>query len=60
MAGKPGRAGCVNLIEGRLRDVFFFLNELSYGEDGAQGLSETKREWDRKRDKSWSPKPSEP
>ena len=42
---QPTRAACVNLIEGRLRDVVAFLNELSYGDATASALKATRTRW---------------
>jgi hypothetical protein len=43
---KPTRPVAVNLIEGRLRQVMDFLDELTYGQKSTPGLAETKAEWD--------------
>lgn len=42
---QPTRAACVNLIQGKLRDVVAFLNELSYGDATASKLKGTKQRW---------------
>ena len=42
----PTRAGCVNLIGGKLRQVVAFLEELTYGEASTPELEEHRRHWD--------------
>jgi predicted RNA-binding Zn-ribbon protein involved in translation (DUF1610 family) len=39
------RPTAVNLIEGRMRDLIVFLNELAYGPDGTPGLAERADRW---------------
>ena len=43
----PTRPVGVNLIQGKLRDVVAFLDELSHSEQSTQGMGENKGEWDR-------------
>lgn len=42
----PTRAGCVNLIGGKLREVVAFLEELTYGEASTPELAEHRQLWD--------------
>jgi hypothetical protein len=44
---RPTRPVAVNLIEGRLREVVAFLDQLTYGEASTPGLEETYAAWDR-------------
>jgi hypothetical protein len=39
------RPTAVNLIEGRMRDLIVFLDELAYGPDGTPGLAEQADRW---------------
>ena len=41
----PTRAACVNLIEGKLRDVVAFLDQLAYGEESHPRLRATRDSW---------------
>ena len=42
----PTRAGCVNLIAGKLWEVVAFLEELTYGEASTPELAQHRRHWD--------------
>jgi ribosomal protein L37AE/L43A len=44
----PTRPVAINLLEGRLRDVILFLDQLSYGPGSTIGIVEQKVEWDRR------------
>jgi hypothetical protein len=54
---KPTRPVAVNLIEGRLRDVVVFLDQLTYGEKSTPGLDRTYVVWDEKieMNRDWYP-----
>jgi hypothetical protein len=56
--GKPCRAACVNLIQGRLTDVVRFLNELTYGKGAPPELAATRKAWRRQLEAAgkWHPK----
>ena len=45
--GGPTRPVAVNLIEGRLRQVVAFLDELTYGPQGTPGMGEIRAEWEK-------------
>ncbi|MEA3408350.1 MAG: hypothetical protein U9R48_09785 [Chloroflexota bacterium] len=47
---QPTRPVAVNLIEGRLRQVVAFLDELTYGKKSSPGTRETYAEWSAKID----------
>jgi hypothetical protein len=55
--GEPTRPVAVNLIEGRLRQVVAFLDELTYGKKSSTGTKETYTEWSARIDvhKDWYP-----
>ena len=44
---EPTRPVAVNLIEGRLRQVIGFLDNLSYGEKSTPGTKDNKASWDK-------------
>jgi ribosomal protein L37AE/L43A len=48
----PGgaRAGCANLIEGKVREVIKFLNALTYTQDSTGGLAEVRVVWKGRRE----------
>lgn len=46
----PTRPAAVNLVEGRLRDIVPFLDELTYGSDSPH-LAETRRAWEETMDR---------
>jgi hypothetical protein len=48
LEGSPGRSGAVNLIGGTQEEVVAFLNELTYGPGGTDGLRETRDSWRKK------------
>ncbi len=54
---QPTRPVAVNLIEGRLRQVVAFLDELTYGEESSPATKETYAEWSAKIDvhREWYP-----
>ena len=41
----PTRPAAVNLIQGKMKDVISFLNNLTYGEDSTQGTRQTLSSW---------------
>jgi len=43
-----GKSGAVGLIEGKMKDIMPFLDELSYGEHLPAGVQATRMEWRRK------------
>jgi len=45
LEGEPGGPGAVNLIGGTRNEIIAFLNQLTYGDQGTPGLSETRRNW---------------
>jgi len=42
----PTRPVAINLIEGRLRQVMDFLDDLTYGDGSTPGTAEIKAQWD--------------
>ncbi|MHC4715918.1 MAG: hypothetical protein ACYS5V_03045 [Planctomycetota bacterium] len=42
----PTRPVAVNLIEGRVRDVIAFLDEITYSDKSTPGLTDKRAEWD--------------
>ncbi|MDF1515971.1 MAG: hypothetical protein P1S60_19340 [Anaerolineae bacterium] len=53
----PTRPVAINLIEGRLRDVVVFLDQLTYSDQSTPGIAENYIQWDEKinMNRSWYP-----
>ena len=45
------RPGAINLIQGRMRDIIKFLDNLAYGDDSTPTILETKSQWNEKIDR---------
>jgi ribosomal protein L37AE/L43A len=58
----PTRPVAVNLIEGRLRDVIAFLDDLSFGEDFSPGVQQNRLDWEEnmRKTRGWMKAPPEP
>ncbi len=50
-----GRPGATSLIEGKMKDIMAFLDQLTYGEKTPLEIEQTREEWRRKwRENAWS------
>jgi hypothetical protein len=51
--GSMGRPAACNVIEGTMKELAAFLDELAYGPKGTPGVAERHEEWTRQRKAAW-------